>query len=228
MIKVINLKKYYELGGEIVKAVDDISFTVNQGEMIAIMGPSGSGKSTLMHILGGLDSPDAGSIEIDGIDLDSLKGKELAKYRNKMVGFVFQTFNLQPHLTARENVELPLIFANISAKDRKILAEEALVKVELIDRMNHKPNALSGGQRQRVSLARALVNKPKIILADEPTGNLDSKTGDVILKLLKDLNKEEGVTVIIVTHDKYVANSTNRIIQIFDGKIKDTKLDKKL
>lgn len=220
MIEIKNLKKYYKLGGEIVKAVDDISFNIEDGEMLSIIGPSGSGKTTLMHILGGLDAPDDGDVIVDGENLRKFSGKKLAEYRNKKVGFVFQTFNLQPHLTALENVELPLIISGVNQKKRKEMASIALEKVGLKDRMNHKPNELSGGQRQRVSIARALVNSPKIILADEPTGNLDSKTGDMILDLLKSLNKQEGVTIIIVTHDEYVARSCDKIIQIQDGKIK--------
>ena len=228
MIKVSNLVKHYKLGGETVKAVDDVSFEVEDGEMISIIGPSGSGKSTLMHIIGGLDTPENGVIEVDGDNLKKLKKGQLAKYRNKKVGFVFQTFNLQTHLTAQENVELPLIFAGIPKKTRSELAKEALVKVGLQDRLKHKPNELSGGQRQRVSIARALVNSPSIILADEPTGNLDSKTGDMILSLLKDLNEQQKVTLIIVTHDEYVARACKRIIQIKDGKISDSKDGAKL
>jgi putative ABC transport system ATP-binding protein len=219
MIKVQNLKKYYKLGGEEVRALDDVSFEIKDGEILSIIGPSGSGKSTLMHILGGLDSPDEGVVEVDDINLEKMSSAKLARYRNKKIGFIFQTFNLQPHLTALENVELPLIFAGHSSKRRKDMAREALIKVGLEKRMNHKPNELSGGQRQRVSIARAIVNKPTIIFADEPTGNLDSKTGKTILELLKKLNSEEGVTIIIVTHDEYIAKSTNRIIQIFDGKL---------
>lgn len=219
MIKVQNLKKYYKLGGEEVRALDDVSFEIKDGEMLSIIGPSGSGKSTLMHILGGLDSPESGIVEVDDVNLEKISGAKLARYRNKKIGFIFQTFNLQPHLTALENVELPLIFGGIGRKRRSDMAKDALTKVGLEKRMNHKPNELSGGQRQRVSIARAIVNNPSIIFADEPTGNLDSKTGKTILELLKKLNTEEGVTVIIVTHDEYIAKSTNRIIQIFDGKL---------
>lgn len=228
MIEITNLVKHYKLGGELVKAVDDISFVVEDSEMISIIGPSGSGKSTLMHIIGGLDTPQEGSIKVDGMDLASMKKSQLAKYRNKKIGFVFQTFNLQSHLTAEENVELPLVFAGIPKKKRRAMAKESLIKVGLGDRLKHKPNELSGGQRQRVSIARALVNSPSIILADEPTGNLDSKTGDIILQLLKDLNKQQKVTLIIVTHDEYVAKSCERIIQIKDGKISDSKDHAKL
>lgn len=218
MIQVQNLKKYYTLGGETVKALDDISFEIKSGEMIAIMGPSGSGKSTLMHILGGLDKPDSGKVIVDDEDIAKLNSRKLADYRNKKIGFVFQTFNLQPHLTATENVELPLIFSKRSGK-RSVNAIEALKKVALGDRLNHKPSELSGGQRQRVSVARSIVNKPKILFADEPTGNLDTKNGRLILDLLKDLNKNEGITLIIVTHDSSVAAECDRILQIKDGKL---------
>jgi putative ABC transport system ATP-binding protein len=219
MIKVINLKKHYNLGGEVVRAVDDISLEINDGEMVSIIGPSGSGKSTLMQILGGLDKSDNGKVIVDGQDISKLSSSKLAGYRNKKIGFIFQSFNLQPHLTALENVELPLIFSNYSRSKRKAMAQEALVKVGLADRLNHKPSELSGGQRQRVSIARAIVNKPVIIFADEPTGNLDSKSGEAILKLLKELNNEEKVTIIIVTHDGSIAEATDRIIKMKDGKI---------
>lgn len=228
MIEVKNLKKYYELGGETVKALDGINLTIKQGEMIAVIGPSGSGKSTLMHLIGGLDKPDSGEIIVDGINLSDKNGKQLAEYRNKFIGFVFQTFNLQTHLTSLENVELPLIFSGLNKKVRREKALKALEKVGLLDRLKHRPGELSGGQRQRVSIARALVNSPKVIFADEPTGNLDSKTGDIILQLLKDLNEKDNVTIIIVTHDNYVAKATGRIIQIHDGKIHENNIDKQL
>lgn len=208
------------MGGEVIKALDDISFEISDADMVSIIGPSGSGKSTLMHILGGLDRPNSGEVIVDDQDINKLSQKRLAEYRNRKIGFVFQTFNLQPNLTALENVELPLIFSGMSGRKRRELAKEALVKVGLYDRLKHKPNELSGGQRQRVSIARALVNNPSIIFADEPTGNLDSKTGDIILELLKELNKEEKVTIIIVTHDDYVAKAADRIIEVKDGKIK--------
>ncbi len=228
MIEVKKIKKYYELGGETVKALDGIDLKIEQGEMVSIIGPSGSGKSTLMHLIGGLDKPDNGEIIVEGIKLSDKNSKELAKYRNKFIGFVFQTFNLQQHLTALENVELPLIFSGLKKKERTERAIAALEKVDLTDRLMHKPGELSGGQRQRVSIARAIVNNPKVIFADEPTGNLDSKTGDIILQLLKELNEQDNVTIIIVTHDKYVAQSTDRIIQILDGKIHKNNIDKKL
>ncbi|MEO6729497.1 MAG: ABC transporter ATP-binding protein [Candidatus Dojkabacteria bacterium] len=227
MIQVENLIKHYKLGGEIVKAVDDISFRIEDSEMLSIIGPSGSGKSTTMQILGGLDSPDSGTVVVDGQNIAKLSRGKLAQYRNKKIGFIFQTFNLQPHLTAIENVELPLLFSTVSRRKRREMAKDALIKVGLQDRLNHRPNELSGGQRQRVSIARALVNQPSIIFADEPTGNLDSKTGQSILELLRMLNKEEGVTIIIVTHDEYIAKSTDRIIQIKDGKIINDKVSEK-
>lgn len=226
MIEIKNLRKEYKLGGELIKAVDDISLKIDLGEMLAIVGPSGSGKSTLMHLMGGLDMPDSGEIIVDGVDITKMKSAELARYRNKYVGFVFQTFNLQPNLTALENVALPLVFSGIKSSKRKEMATEALRKVDLLNRINHKPAELSGGQRQRVSIARALVNSPKIVFADEPTGNLDSKTEDNILEMLKELNQKEKVTIAIVTHDEYVARASNRIIQLKDGKL--TKLDDRI
>lgn len=223
MIQVTEIKKHYRLGGDIVKALDGVTFMSEIGDFFSIVGPSGSGKSTLMHIIGGLDKPDYGTVEINGESISKLKDRVLAKYRNKQVGFVFQTFNLQPRLTAVENVELPLIFAGIKPQKRKKMAKEALKKVGLENRLYHKPTELSGGQRQRVSIARAIVNSPSIILADEPTGNLDSVTGQKVIDLLKELNKNEKVTVIIVTHDLDLANQTERIIRLKDGKIIEDK-----
>ena len=189
LLETKNLVKEYKLGGEEVHALRSVSLKINEGEMVAIIGPSGSGKSTLMHILGGLDRPDSGEVFVDGENLSKLSQRKLAEYRNKKIGFIFQTFNLQPDLTATENVELPLVIAGKGSRERKKLAQEALEKVGLKDRVKHKPNELSGGQRQRVSIARALVNSPKIIFADEPTGNLDTKTGANVLALLKKLNQ---------------------------------------
>lgn len=219
MIKVEKLNKKYKMGGETVEALKNVSLDIEQGEMVAIIGPSGSGKSTMMHILGGLDRPDSGEVFVDEESLSKLSQRKLADYRNKKIGFIFQTFNLQPDLTSIENVELPLIIAGKNSKERKKLAKEALTKVGLGDRLKHKPNELSGGQRQRVSIARALVNSPKIIFADEPTGNLDSKTGANVLELLKKLNKDEGVTIIIVTHDNDIAEQCDRIVRMKDGEI---------
>lgn len=207
------------MGDEVVKALDDVTFNIESGEMIAIVGKSGSGKSTLMHILGGLDKPDSGLVKVNSHDISKLSSKKLANYRNEKVGFIFQSFNLQSHLTALENVELPMIFSSKNRKDRRKLAMSALEKVGLKERMHHRPSELSGGQRQRVSIARALVNKPEIIFADEPTGNLDSVTGEMILTLLKELNKEEKVTIAIVTHDNHIAKSVGRVVQLKDGKL---------
>lgn len=218
-IELENLKKEYKMGTEVVYALDGVSLNIKEGEIIAVVGPSGSGKSTLMQIIGGLDKPTSGKVVVDNQDINKFSQRRLAQFRNKKIGFVFQTFNLQPDYTALENVELPLIFAGIRPKSRKAKSREAIVKVGLEDRINHRPSELSGGQRQRVSIARAIVNSPKIILADEPTGNLDSKNGKRILELLKKLNKEEGVTIIIVTHDANVAAQADRIINMQDGKI---------
>lgn len=220
LIKVSSLTRTYSLGGEIVKALDNVSFEVEAGEMIAIVGTSGSGKSTLMHILGGLDKATSGQVFISGKDISKFKPAELSRFRNESIGFVFQNFNLQPMLSATENVLLPLLFSK-NLSQRKKLAVDALVKLGLKDRLNHKPSELSGGQRQRVSIARAIVNSPKIILADEPTGNLDSKTGQSVLEILRELNQNDGVTVIVVTHDPNIAKSCDRIIQMKDGHIID-------
>ena len=219
LLETKNLVKEYKLGGEEVHALRSVSLKINEGEMVAIIGPSGSGKSTLMHILGGLDRPDSGEVFVDGENLSKLSQRKLAEYRNKKIGFIFQTFNLQPDLTATENVELPLVIAGKGSRERKKLAQEALEKVGLKDRVKHKPNELSGGQRQRVSIARALVNSPKIIFADEPTGNLDTKTGANVLALLKKLNQEDGVTLIIVTHDEEIDSACDRVIKMRDGEI---------
>jgi putative ABC transport system ATP-binding protein len=216
MITAEHLLKSYELGGQTVHALNDVSLSVNSGEMVAIRGPSGSGKSTLMNILGCLDQPDAGRYVLAGEDVSMLSEDELARVRNKQIGFVFQTFNLLPRMTALENVELPIQYAGgKSARDRAITALEI---VGLADRMHHEPNQLSGGQRQRVAIARALVNDPAIILADEPTGALDTKTGEEVLALFKELNRQ-GRTIFIVTHDLNVARHCPREIYILDGKI---------
>lgn len=217
IIEVKNLKKYYKLGGETVKAIDNVSFEIEKGKLVAIIGASGSGKSTLMHILGGLDRADSGSVKVNGKDIANLNSKKLAKYRNKEIGFVFQSFNLQNNLTALENVMLPLQFGSKKG-DRKKLATEALSKLGLLDRINHKPTELSGGQRQRVSIARAIVNKPSIIFADEPTGNLDSKTGKIVIEIFKKLIKD-GVTIVVVTHDQDIAKQCDQTIKMQDGKI---------
>jgi putative ABC transport system ATP-binding protein len=218
IIQTKNICKTYKLGGTEVKALDKVSMTAEKGEMLAVTGPSGSGKSTLMHILGCLDLPDTGEYYIRDEEVAKLTGDRLAGIRNRFIGFVFQTFNLLPRLSALENVELPLLYAG-KYKPRK-LAVSALETVGLADRVHHEPNQLSGGQRQRVAIARAIVTDPAIILADEPTGNLDSKTGKEILELFKNLNKQ-GRTIIIVTHDDYVAGYCDRQIRMLDGKIKE-------
>lgn len=215
-IDIRNLHKTYRLGETIVNALCGVDLAVKSGESVAIMGPSGSGKSTLMHIVGCLDTPDTGAYFLEGEDVSSFSKDRLAAIRNRKIGFVFQTFNLLPRLSAMENVELPLLYAG--RKNTRQAAIGALATVGLEDRMGHEPNQLSGGQRQRVAVARAIVADPAIILADEPTGNLDSKTGDEILGLFLDLNAA-GRTVIIVTHDDYVANHCGRIVRIRDGRI---------
>ncbi len=215
IIEAVGLRKTYEVGGQTVNALDDVSLTIDAGEMVAIRGPSGSGKSTLMNILGCLDRPDAGEYTLAGEKVSRLNKNQLAEIRNRRIGFVFQTFNLLPRMNALENVELPLHYA--ARKDAVARAHEALKMVGLADREHHEPNQLSGGQRQRVAIARALVTDPAILLADEPTGALDSRTGEEILALFKELN-EKGRTVIIVTHDAAVAAHCRREIFMRDGK----------
>jgi len=216
MIRAKSLTKRYELGGSVINALDDVDLDVAEGEMLAIMGPSGSGKSTLMNVLGCLDRPDSGEYVLAGEDIAGLDEDRLAEIRNRHIGFVFQIFNLLARTSALENVALPLLYADL--EESRGRAEEALRTVGLGDRMTHEPNQLSGGQRQRVALARALVMDPAIILADEPTGNLDSRTGEDILRLFKDLN-EAGRTIIVVTHDAEVAGHCRREIHMRDGGI---------
>lgn len=222
IIDLKNVTKTYRLGDETLNALDGVNFSVQPGEFIAITGPSGSGKSTLANIIGGLDKPTSGSVEVDGNDLSRVRDNKLSAYRNEHIGFVFQSFNLQATNTALENVMLPLVFSGMNNKDRKVRAEACLKAVGLADRLKHKPNQLSGGQRQRVAIARALAGNPKIIIADEPTGNLDSSKGKEILELLKQLNKQ-GITLIIITHDMDVAHQAHRIIQIVDGKLTERR-----
>jgi putative ABC transport system ATP-binding protein len=211
-----NVTKVFTMGDVEVHALRGLSIQITAGEVIAIMGPSGSGKSTLMNILGCLDRPTAGDYYLDGESVASLNDDQLANVRNRKVGFVFQSFNLLPRATALANVELPLRYAH-NGKNRRQRAREALTSVGLSDRMTHRPNELSGGQQQRVAIARALVNNPSIVMADEPTGNLDTTSGDEIMELLLNLNKERGTTLIIVTHDPEIAEQTQRIVQIRDG-----------
>jgi len=218
MLEVRNLSKVYHLGGEEIRALDDVSLEIDAGEFISIIGPSGSGKSTLMHILGCLDSPTSGTIKLDGTMIQDASPRQLAAIRNRKIGFVFQFFNLLPKLNVVQNVELPMIYSGVSARQRRDRAMTALKMVELENRCKHRPSQLSGGQQQRVAIARALVNSPKIVFADEPTGNLDSHTGEVILELFRKLSGE-GRTIILVTHDPEIAAVTPRKIEIRDGKI---------
>ncbi|MCX6702977.1 MAG: ABC transporter ATP-binding protein [Candidatus Wolfebacteria bacterium] len=219
MIELKDVTKTYKMGDETIYALNKVSLNIDKGDFLAIVGPSGSGKSTLANIIGGLDKPDSGDVIVDDEHLIKAKDNVLSHYRNKKIGFVFQTFNLQPTYTALENVMLPLIFARIPHAKRVERAKACLKAVGLDNRMNHKPTELSGGQRQRVSIARALANEPEIIIADEPTGNLDSQKGIEIIDLLKDLNKKLGVTLIIITHDTSVARQAKKTITIHDGKI---------
>ncbi|MDR6124480.1 putative ABC transport system ATP-binding protein [Bacillus sp. SLBN-46] len=223
MIRLENITRSFMLGKENVHVLNGISLTIESGEFVAIMGPSGSGKSTLMNIIGCLDKPTEGEYFLAGENVSHYNDKELARVRNQSIGFVFQQFHLLPRLSALKNVELPMIYAGISKKERQARAEEALIKVGLSDRMNHLPNALSGGQKQRVAIARAIVNQPKLILADEPTGALDSKTSIDIMDQFSKLN-EEGVTVVVVTHESEVAQYANRTIMVRDGLIQSPTL----
>lgn len=218
MIKLEHIFKIYEMGENKVYALDDVSLHVAAHEFVSIIGPSGSGKSTLMNMLGCLDVPTQGRYFLDGTDISKKTDDELAEIRNKKIGFVFQGFNLLPKLTAIENVELPLIYSNVSAKERHEKAKEALAKVGLEGRIDHKPTELSGGQQQRVAIARALITDPPIILADEPTGNLDSKSGKEVMEIFKNLNAN-GNTIILITHDSGVAAQAKRVVRIQDGKL---------
>jgi putative ABC transport system ATP-binding protein len=224
MVKIMNIiniehiAKIYQVGSEEVHALNDVSLRIDKNEYVAIMGPSGSGKSTLMNMLGCLDTPTSGKYEFKGVSVSDMTDNQLAAIRNREIGFVFQTFNLLARSDALHNVELPLIYAGVSSHDRKERARNALIDVGLKDRMHHKPNELSGGQRQRVAIARALVTNPSIILADEPTGNLDSKTGEEIMALLHEIH-QKGNTIILVTHEEYIAEHAARIIRLRDGLI---------
>jgi putative ABC transport system ATP-binding protein len=224
LIDITNIKKYYKVGDVIVKALEGVSVQIQQNEYVAIMGPSGSGKSTLMNILGCLDTPTSGTYVLNGTDVSKLEDDSLAEIRNKEIGFVFQTFNLLPRYSALENVTLPLIYAGIGKTERIAMAKGAIEKVSLTDRMLHKPNELSGGQRQRVAVARALVNNPSIILADEPTGNLDSKTSIDIMNLFEEIYRQ-GNTIIVVTHEEEIARHARRIIRLRDGLIETDEIN---
>jgi len=224
LIRFQNISRRYQMGGETVHALRDVSLEIQRGEYVAIMGPSGSGKSTMMNLIGCLDTATSGRYELNGTNVSEMDDNQLAEVRNREIGFVFQTFNLLPRSNALHNVELPLIYAGIPAAERRKIALAAISQVGLADRMHHKPNELSGGQRQRVAVARALVNKPSILLADEPTGNLDSKTGAEIMALFEDLSRA-GNTIIVVTHEEDIARQSRRIIRLRDGLIaSDEKL----
>lgn len=218
LIKITKIKRDFVLGNEIVYVLKGIDLEINKGEYVALMGPSGSGKSTLMNLLGCLDTPTSGQYILNGKDVSQMQDDELAEIRNKEIGFVFQTFNLLPRTTALDNVALPMVYAGYSKSERNSRATEVLTQVNLADRMDHQPNQLSGGQRQRVAIARALVNKPSIILADEPTGNLDSKTSEEIMALFNEIHKN-GNTVILVTHEEEIAAYAHRIIRLRDGMV---------
>ncbi|MFP4343927.1 MAG: ABC transporter ATP-binding protein [Anaerolineales bacterium] len=219
VIEIRDVTKIYQMGTQEVHALRGVSLDVQRGEALAIMGPSGSGKSTLMNILGCLDQPTAGDYLLDGEDVSRMSEDELADVRNRRVGFVFQSFNLLARTTAWENVQLPLIYAGTTLRERKARAQEVLEAVGLGERLDHMPNELSGGQQQRVAIARALVNRPAIILADEPTGNLDSKSGAEVMQILQRLNREEGLTLLLVTHDPRLTDYAERVLHLFDGRI---------
>jgi putative ABC transport system ATP-binding protein len=218
LIRTEGLTKRYEVGGEEIYALRDVDLSVQRNEYMAITGPSGSGKSTLMNLLGCLDTPSRGSYFLNDHEVSQLPDDRLAEIRNREIGFVFQTFNLLPRATALHNVELPLVYSGVSREERKERAMQVLKSVEMADRSSHRPNELSGGQRQRVAIARALINRPSLILADEPTGNLDSKTGDEILRLFEKLHAD-GQTILVVTHEKKVADRAHRVVAIMDGRV---------
>jgi len=219
LVEVKNVKKTYKMGEVYVQALKGVTFEVSEGEFVAIFGPSGSGKSTLLHVIGGLDRPDEGAVFVDGTNLFELSGNQLAETRLRKIGFVFQFFNLLPRLTALRNVELPLTLVDMPEDESIEKARRILVHVGLEDRINHKPTELSGGEQQRVAIARALINDPKLILADEPTGNLDTQTGLEIVQLMKELNEEKHQTFVVVTHDPVIAKTADRILRLQDGMI---------
>ncbi|MCI9081812.1 MAG: ABC transporter ATP-binding protein [Lachnospiraceae bacterium] len=222
MIKLHEISKIYEIGNDRVYALNHASMEIEEGEFVSIAGPSGSGKSTMMNIIGCLDTADEGTYLLDGVSVENYSEKELAKIRSQKIGFIFQNFNLLPRLTAEENVELPLIYQKLSSRERKRRVREALEQVELSHRMNHRPTELSGGQQQRVAIARALVTKPALFLADEPTGNLDSRTGQEIMELFHNLH-QAGNTILLITHDSQIAEEAERKIQIRDGRVREVK-----
>ncbi|OIO99239.1 MAG: macrolide ABC transporter ATP-binding protein [Bacteroidetes bacterium CG2_30_33_31] len=226
IINIIDIKKYFKVGTQVVKALQGIDLIIQKNEYVAIMGASGSGKSTLMNILGCLDTPTSGTYILNGHDVSRMTDNELAEIRNREIGFIFQTFNLLPRATALDNVILPMIYAGKNKKDRIERGKEVIEQVHLTDRIEHKPNELSGGQRQRVAVARALVNKPSIILADEPTGNLDSKTSEEIMELFNEIHRG-GNTVIVVTHEEDIAKQAHRIIRLRDGVIESDEINPK-
>lgn len=220
MLELKNIKKYYKMNADTtVKALDDVSLVINDGEFVSIIGPSGSGKSTLMNIIGCLDKATSGEYYVDGVEISKFTENQLAALRNKKIGFIFQGFNLLSKMTAAENVELPLIYQGLPKQERKKRVEKALDSVGMLERASHKPTELSGGQQQRVAIARALATNPSVILADEPTGNLDSKTGEEVMQILSDFNKTLGTTIVLITHDADIANHAKRVIKIYDGKI---------
>lgn len=221
-IELKSITRTFKVGGETLNALDGISLHINPGEFVAITGPSGSGKSTLANIIGGLDSPTSGSVNVDGLDLSHVHDRQLSNYRNHHIGFVFQSFNLQGNNTALENVMMPMMFAKIRKRQRKARGMECLKIVGLEDRAKYKASQLSGGQRQRVAIARALALNPKIIIADEPTGNLDSARGEEIMRVLKNLNKQ-GITLLVITHDTNIAHSAGRVVNIHDGKLTERR-----
>ena len=224
IIRLQNISRFFQVGTETVKALVEVSLSVYKNEFVALMGPSGSGKSTMMNLLGCLDTPTGGSYYLNGIDVSKMSDNELADIRNKEIGFIFQTFNLLQRSTALDNVTLPLIYAGISKQQRIQMAKDTLVQVQLADRITHKPNELSGGERQRVAIARALVNKPSIVLADEPTGNLDSKTSIEIMGLLEEIHRQ-GNTIIVVTHEEDIARHAHRVIRMMDGRIASDEIN---
>lgn len=220
MIELQNVSRTYDLGGEKIHALDKVTLTVKEQDFLAIMGPSGSGKSTFLNLIGGLDHPDTGQVVVSGMNLAQMKDKKVSRFRNKEIGFVFQSFHLQPMFSAEENVMLPLLFDKVKPSERKKRARKILDLVGLGNRTKHRPSELSAGQRQRVSIARAIINQPKILLADEPTGNLDSKNGKIIMELLRNLIKKQKMTIVMVTHDSDMAKLADKVITIHDGRVR--------